>query len=301
MAASGSPVGVKVPEPREPSPAEVFVLEGFREECRRRRAGSHGATRRGRKRRAVLTMVHNEPVFLPIWLRYYSRFFGPEDIHVLDHDTTDGSTDRDGFVRIPVSHGSVDHTWMVRTIEHHQWELLDSYDVVLVTDVDEIVAPRPEQGTLAGYIDRLDEEFVNCLGYEVIHMLDREGRFDPSRRVLDQRGYWFPNNAYNKPALAMEPLRWVPGFHTLEDGRTRLDPDLCMIHLHRMDYEICLARHRYRRGRRWNERDLAENWAGHNLIADEAEFARWFYEDSSIEELQALEVQPIPASWRGLF
>jgi hypothetical protein len=246
-------------------------------------------------------MVHNEPVFLPIWLRYYSRFFGPEDIHVLDHDTSDGSTDRDGFVRIPVSHGSVDHTWMVRTIEQHQRELLERYDVVLVTDVDEIVAPRPEQGTLADYIDRLDEEFVNCLGYEVIHMVDREGRFDPARRVLDQRGYWFPNNAYNKPALAMEPLSWVPGFHTLEDGRTRLDPDLCMIHLHRMDYEICLARHRYRRGRRWNERDLAENWAGHNLIADEAEFARWFYEDSSIGELQTLVIQPIPASWRGLF
>jgi hypothetical protein len=73
-----------------------------------------------------------------------------------------------------------------------------------------------------------------------------------------------------------------------------------MIHLHRMDYEICLARHRYRRGRRWNERDLTERWARHNLIVDEAEFARWFYEDSSFEEVDMV-IQPIPASWRSLF
>jgi hypothetical protein len=296
----GLPIGVKVPEPSEPSREEIFLLEGLRQERRQRHAGRSGAARPSRKRRAVLTMVHNEPVFLPIWLRYYSRFFAPGDIYVLDHDTSDGSTERDGFVRIPVSHESVDHTWMVRTIEAQQRELFDRYDVVLVTDVDEIVAPRPEYGTLADYIDLLDDEFVNCLGYEVIHLVDREGPFDPSRGVLDQRGYWFPNSAYHKPALTMESCRWGPGFHAREDGRIQLDPDLCMLHLHRMDYEICLARHRYRRTRRWNERDLAERWARHNLIVDETEFARWFYQDSSFEQHEIV-VEPIPAAWRGLF
>jgi Glycosyl transferase family 2 len=297
-ATAGSSTGVKVPEPQEPSPAEVFLHEGLRQARRQRLARRSGARRA--KRRAVLTMVHNEPIFLPIWLRYYSRFFAPEEIYVLDHDTSDGSTDRDGFVRIPVSHPSIDHTWMVRTIERHQRELFNRYDVVLVTDVDEIVAPRPECGSLADYMDRLDQEFVNCLGYEVIHMVDRECPFDPTRGVLEQRGYWFPNPAYNKPALVTEPSRWGPGFHALEDGRIQIDPDLFMIHLHRMDYEICLARHRYRRGRRWNERDLAERWARHNLIVDDAEFARWFYEDSSFEDVEMV-IQPIPSSWRGLF
>jgi Glycosyl transferase family 2 len=293
-------VDIRVPEPREPSPAELFLLEGARQARRRRRETSSGAGSGHPRRGAVLTMVHNEPVFLPIWLRYYSRYFGPDDIYVLDHDTTDGSTNREGFVRIPVSHGSVDHTWMVRTVESHQRELLDSYDVVLVTDVDEIVAPRPECGTLADYMDGFDEEFVNCFGYEVVHLVDREGPFDRSRRVLDQRGYWFPSHAYSKPALTATPTRWIPGFHTREDGRTELDPDLCMVHLHRMDYELCLARHRYRRSRRWNERDLAENWARQNLIVDEPEFSRWFYEDNTLDDLEVV-VQAIPASWRGLF
>jgi Glycosyl transferase family 2 len=291
---------ITVPEPRDEPPEARFLLEGLRQQRRQREADRSRPAVRRPKRRAVLTMVQNEPVFLPIWLRYYSRFFAPEDMYVLDHETSDGSTDRDDFVRVPVSHESVDHTWMVRTIEAHQQELLERYDAVLVTDVDEIVAPRPERGTLGDYIDDLEDEFVNCFGYEVIHMVDREPPFDPSRPVLDQRGYWFHNSAYNKPALATGPTRWVPGFHTREDGRTEMDPDLCMIHLHRMDYEICLARHHYRRTRRWNERDLDERWASHNLIVDGAEFARWFYEENSFDD-QPLVIQPIPAAWRGLF
>jgi hypothetical protein len=294
-------VRVDVPEPSEPAPEELFLLDGLREECRRRRAGRGKPPRRRPRPRAVLTMVHDEAVFLPIWLRYYSRFFAPEDIYVLDHETRDGSTDRDGFVRIPVSRDSVDRIWMVRTVEAHQRELLYRYDAVLVTDVDEIVAPRPGCGALGEYIDRLDEEFVNCLGYEVIHMIDREAPFDPSRGVLEQRGHWFPNGAYNKPALATEPCRWEPGFHGREDGRQQVDPDLLMVHLHRMDYEICLDRHRERSSRRWADRDLGEGWGRHNRIVDEAEFARWFYSENTFDELQPLRIQPIPAAWKGLF
>jgi len=291
---------IEVPEPREPEPAEVYLIEAMRRERRERLAASDRPAPDSSKRRAVLTMVHNEPVFLPIWLRYYSRFFEPCDIYVLDHDTSDGSTELGGFIRIPVSHGSVDHTWMVRTIEAHQRELLERYDVVLVTDVDEIVAPRPEVGTLADYIDAFDDEFVTCLGYELIHLVDREGPFEPSRAVLDQRGHWFRNTAYDKSALASEPTRWMPGFHIREDSRTDFDPDLCMIHLHRIDYEICLARHRSRHGRPWNDEDLSAGWARHNLIVDEAEFGRWFYRDNSYNERE-IAIQPIPPSWRSLF
>ena len=258
------------------------------------------APRGTRKRGAALTIVRDERVFLPIWLQYYSQFFPPEDLYVLDHGTSDGSTDCGGFVRIPVSHETVDHTWMVRTIEEHQHELIESYDAVVVTDVDEIVAPHPALGTLADYIDRLEEPYVNCLGYELIQLIDREAPFDPARKVLDQRGYWFANDIYDKPALATEPMRWVPGFHRSADLKMRPDPDLRLIHLHRMDYEICLARHRYREGRAWNDRDVELGWASHNRITDEAEFGRWFYEDSNADWSEVV-IEPIPAAWRSLF
>jgi hypothetical protein len=255
------------------------------------------------KRRAVITIVHNEPVFLPIWLAYYARFFAPEDIYVLDNDTTDGSTDGDGFVRIPVHHDSVDHTWMVETVQGLQHELLDGdYDVVLVTDVDEIVTPTPEWGTLGEYIDEFSEWWVNCIGYEILHLADREPAYDPARPILDQRGYWYAHGAYNKPALASGPMSWVPGFHHRTDGQLNYDPYLRLIHLHRLDTDICRERHRIRERRAWGERDIDQGWAAYNRTTEGDEFERWFYEDSGFEKdgIQIV-LERIPEDWRGLF
>ena len=130
------------------------------------------------KSRAVLTIVRDESTFFPIWLQYYGQFFAPEDTYVLDHGTTDGSTDRDGFVRTPVEHDTVDHNWMRKTIQAKQHELIERYDVVLITDVDEIVAPDPSTGSLGDFIDSFEEEFVNCRGYEVMHQREREAPID---------------------------------------------------------------------------------------------------------------------------
>jgi Glycosyl transferase family 2 len=252
-------------------------------------------------RRAIVTMVHNEAVFLPIWLHYYSRYFAAGDIYVLDNESVDGSTERDGFVRIPVEHDHVDHTWMVRTIEQLQHELLDRYDIVVVTDVDEIIVPAPQLGTLGDYLDRFDEEWVNCLGYELLHMRDREPALQLGRPILGQRRTWYFNGAYDKAAVAMVPMRWRPGFHGREDFQFNSDPDLRLIHLHRMDYEICLERHRTRRRRPWAAEDEDQGWAIHNRITDETEFARWFYEDSGFEGVGGYRMLPeeIHPDWFG--
>ncbi|MDP9294702.1 MAG: glycosyltransferase family 2 protein, partial [Actinomycetota bacterium] len=137
----------------EPQDSPGHPLAPWFAVVRRHRRERYAARPPRPRTRALITMVHNEPVFLPIWLGYYSRFFRPQDIYVLDNESTDGSTERDGFVRIPVEHDTVDHVWMARTIEEHQHELVDRYDAVLVADVDEIVSPVPEWGTLADYID----------------------------------------------------------------------------------------------------------------------------------------------------
>jgi hypothetical protein len=170
---------------------------------------------------------------------------------------------------------------------------------VLTTDVDEIVAPRPSLGTLTSYIDWLDEEWVNCIGFEVVHRRDREPPLDLARPVLDQRSYWIPNDGYNKAALATEPMVWKPGFHGRADNQTNIDPDLYMIHLHRMDYDLCRERHRARSLRRWNERDESEGWAVHNRLADGEEFDHWFESDSGFVGIP-MAFERIPSEWRGL-
>jgi Glycosyl transferase family 2 len=266
---------------------------------RRVRAHERGGRRPARRSRAVITMVHNEPVFLPIWLRYYSRFFGPDDIYVFDNETTDGSTDRDGFVRIPVEHHKVDHEWMMRTIQELQHELIKRYDVVVVTDVDEIVSPVPEVGTLGDYLDYFDDEYVNCLGYEVLHMRDREPALDLERPILGQRRFWFSDMTYSKPAVAAVPMDWRVGFHVRADHHTLIDPDLRLIHLHRMDYELCLERHRTRVRREWAAEDQAFSWARHNLIVDPAAFENWFYKESAWEGLPP-KPEEIRPNWWGV-
>jgi hypothetical protein len=189
---------------------------------------------------------------------------------------------------------------MVRTIEGLQHELLDRYDVVVVTDVDEIIAPVPQLGNLGEYLDWFDEEWVNCLGYEILHLKDREPPLALERPILDQRRHWFINGAYDKAAVAMAPMTWRPGFHGREDFHYRPDPDLRLIHLHRVDYEICRERHRTRSQRPWADRDAREGWAIHNQIEDDHGFERWFYEDSCFEDIE-IRLEEIPATWRGAF
>jgi hypothetical protein len=291
-------------------PYTVF-FESLRQ-ARRERYASWKPGMGAEKRRAVLTMVQNEAVFLPIWLGYYSCFFAADDIYVLDHQSTDGSTSGRGFVRVPVTHETFDNIWMVSTIEAHQRELLERYDMVLFTDVDEIVVPNPEWGTLGQYLDRFDEEWINCLGYEVLHLKDREAPLRTDRPILEQRGYWFANAAYDKPALATVPMSWGPGFHTRSDDKLNLDPDLYLVHLHRVDYDICLSRHRWWSERPWNQRDLSAGWGVHNRITEEEEFERWFYKDDNwntafreahdyLKDSPGIVLEEIPAVWRNAF
>lgn len=253
-----------------------------------------------RTTRAIIAMVHNEPVFFPIWLAYYSRYFGPGDIYVLDHDTDDGSTAGDGFVRMPVHRDGFDNEWQVATVEKLQRELLERYDIVVVTDVDEIIVPRPRMGDLGNYLDTFAEPFVSCMGYEVVHLPDREPPFDPSRPVLEQRSYWSENAVYNKSSLTTEPASWVPGFHRRSDLQFRSEPDLFLIHLHRVDYELCRERHQRWSQRVWSDTDLGAEWGAQNRVTGGERFDRWFFTESSFDGFP-LRIERIPDEWRGIF
>ncbi len=293
------PTGEPVLEPQDSPDHPAAPWFAMRREERRAFYASR-PHRRTPRSRAVVTMVHNEPVFLPLWLGYYGRYFHPQDIYVLDNDTTDGSTDRPGFVRMPAPRDRVDALWTRDTIQGFQHELMRSYELVVVVDVDEIVCPVPEIGTLGDYLDRFDEEWVNCLGYELLHRRDLEPPLDLSRPIMNQRHWWFPNGAYDKATLTTVPLEWRQGFHGRADYNYNLDPDLRLIHLHRMDYDICKERHRTRRGRRYAEIDEANRWALHNRITEDEEFERWFYEDSCFEGLE-IKLEEIRPNWQGSF
>lgn len=248
--------------------------------------------------RAVVTIVRNEGVFFPIWLRYYGQFFSAQDIYVLDHQSTDGSTEGDGFVRIPVSQPEYGAGWQRDVVQNYQHELVGRYDAVLCTDVDEIVAPDPRLGDLGDYIDHFDEDFITCQGYEVLHQKSHEPPFDSTKPVLRQRFTWYANPLYSKSLLARVPMLWDGGCHKLIDDRINQDPHLYLIHLHRMDYGICLDRHRDRGRFPLAQTDRNQRWGYQNQITDPTEFSSWFFHDSCGPS--PICPQSIPPWWRGL-
>lgn len=251
-------------------------------------ADSH---RQGARRRAVFTIVQNEPLMLPLWLGYYGRYFDADDTYVLDHDSTDGSTDLlEGAHRVPIHRrGSFDHRWLRGTVEAFQAFLLRSYDAVLFTEVDEFVIadPRKHAG-LDGYIEGISGLAARCSGFNVVHQPD-EPPLDFAQPMLAQRRYWHASREYSKRLLSRMPLRWSEGFHTeYAAPDDPPDPELMLVHLHRVDYDTCRARHTSSAARDWNEEDVAKGLGRQNRIVEADEFEEWFRRGEDLESPREL-------------
>jgi hypothetical protein len=90
----------------------------------------------------------------------------------------------------------------------------------------------------------------------------------------------------------------VNGFHHRDDGTSNQDLALQLIHLHRMDYEVCRARHRFRTSLEWNESGGLTRSGYQNRIVELEEFDRWFYTDTA--NVIPLEPRKIPKHWRSV-
>jgi hypothetical protein len=252
---------------------------------------------------AAFTIVQNEPTFLPLWLRYYTRHFAPHDVYVLDHDGNDGSAQearrRFGIQLVPVHrHRSFDHHWLCQTVCRFQAFLLQSYRTVLFAEIDEFVVadPRSFRG-LDDYAEALATPYARCVGLNVLHLHESESALDFARPILAQRSTCYRSGMYCKALLAREPLAWEPGFHTARGVDAPPDERLYLIHLHRADYATCLRRHQAAARRRWNEADLREGKGAQNRVCDPDEFRRWFYGGPDLGEAR----QEIPAHLRDAF
>ncbi|HEY8240099.1 MAG TPA: glycosyltransferase family 2 protein [Kiritimatiellia bacterium] len=255
----------------------------------------------GRRSRAAFTIVQNEPLFLPLWLDYYGRHFGPDDLYVLDHDSTDGSTcGLEGRCHVVPVHrsASFDHHWMKETVEQFQRFLFRSYATVLYSDCDEFVIADPAKYRgLADYIDKMPVPVARCSGFNVVHLAG-EPPLDAARPVLAQRGTWYPSRLFSKTLLSRVPLQWVTGFHEVPElAELKPDPDLALAHLHRVDYGLCHDRHRAKAAVSWNALDLQLGYGTHNRIVEEAEFREWFYHGP---QLVASQPEAIPERLRAV-
>lgn len=257
----------------------------------------------------IFTIVQNEPAFLPVWKQYYQQHVPAADLYVLDHNSTDAKTIEcaSRLNRVPVHRAeSFNHRWLRDVVERFQVFLLESYEFVLFTEVDEIVAPDP-RFCARGLNDLLNSKeipetgYMRCTGFEIVHKkCDGEPALQWDQPLLEQRHCCRRSEKYSKPLLASRPLEWSLGFHRLRTPDLKMcqpDPELLLLHLHRVDYDTCRAKTLENASRRWSIDDLKTGAGYQNAIVDDEEFDRWFYTDFH-DELHDME--SIPQAWKGI-
>jgi hypothetical protein len=210
---------------------------------------------------AAFTIARNEPLFLPLWLTYYSRRV--DALFVLDHESDDGSTEGLPCRVVRVSNGGrcFDHAWLCATATTFQTWLLQSYEQVIYSDVDEFLCHPDGLGAfLAGHRG----SSARARGYHLVQD-DQEAPYEPTRPIMEQRATWRPDPLYDKSLVSRVPLKWDLGFHRLEGlCHAPFAEGLTLVHLHQFDRAACHERHAERLGWQWDEGQLqtrnGEQW-----------------------------------------
>lgn len=224
---------------------------------------------------ACFTIARNESFWLPRWLKHYAATGA--DLHVLDHESDDGSTDNyagrgPAFRRYAVTRPHTDDVgWMLQTVEKFFAELAAGYERVIFAECDEFLVPDPLFcPTLARYLAEARPGPVTATGFDLCQRFS-DLPLDPAKTLMCQRG-WVRNDRWDKTLIADRPMRWEVGFHRphAEMGIAhRPDPTLFLIHGHYMDRGVQWERLAKRRAGR---DPFPNDWGSQNKTSSRMEF-----------------------------
>ena len=117
---------------------------------------------------AAVTMVFNEKGNLPIWSKYYGGQLTPSHCYVIDHGSTDGSTQGlTELSRILLPRSPQDDVKRALFVSRLVNSLLGYYDYVLYSDCDEILVPDPRK--FSGIVDYCEKvkSYFDIIRYHV--------------------------------------------------------------------------------------------------------------------------------------
>jgi hypothetical protein len=196
---------------------------------------------------AVVTMVYNEPDFLPVWARHYAEAVGESHCYVIDHGSDDGSVAACGFQHVAeLPRSALDETWRAALVSHFCGDLLARYDAVAYTDVDELLVADPRYfSDLAAFADASDIDVLTAFGTNMLEVAG-EAPLELARPISAQRRWTRPFSSLCKPVLTRRAIQWSPGFHTA-DAASRFG-GLYLFHIAYADHRITARRQAKRRG-----------------------------------------------------
>jgi hypothetical protein len=206
---------------------------------------------------AAITMVYNETFRLPFWLSYYSSQLGAEHLYVVDHGSTDRSTDNlGGANRILLPRDSFDDAQRSRFIAKFHESLLEYYDWVIYTDCDEILIADPaKHHSLKHFVaSNPGPVAITAIGLNLIHLASIEPPLELGKPLLSQRRYCYFNSPMCKTLLARKPTDWSGGFHSSSHQPTFVD-GFYLFHLHMVDRDENLKRLQLTRDLNWSKAD----------------------------------------------
>ena len=224
---------------------------------------------------AFITMVYNESLFLPLWLKYYGQATHKRSLYVVNHGSNDGSIRQArqfgaSVIHLPREfHDNQARTGFISTL--HQ-ALLHYYDWVIYTDCDEFIIPDPNRWpdlrtylveSLAGQYD-----ILCTIGLNTIHAPKVEGKLDLEKPLLGQRRFCYFGGAMCKPLISRVPVRWSPGFHGC-DSDYFIDRSLYLFHMKRVDLDYALKRLSLTRTLEWSDGALARGEGRHQRVSDQ--------------------------------
>ena len=205
-------------------------------------------------------MVKNEGIFMPFWLKHYTKFFEPQDLFVHSDSSTDDTEAQcraAGVNFIPVPYGRIQVGQNDKYIKGCVTALLEHYDCVLFAESpDDIITPGPVHGyDLKLYLNEFRasrEPYRFLTGINIIQHRD-EAPYDRSRPLLAQRRYAVRCPQYDNAFLWSVPPMWGKGWHDLGGGRLEgmgdeqgEDKRLYNLHIHYADFDLANARHHVR-------------------------------------------------------
>ena len=201
-------------------------------------------------------MARDEELMLPRWIDHYGTQVGLQNLLVLDDNSTDGSTTDLPCTTYHLPQGPWKKGFgktRERLVNGFARGLLACVDVVIFTDVDELIVPDPAKYSgLGDYLAARGADIIAPLALEVLHNDRLEAPLQPGRPLLEQRRFVKYAPAMCKPLLKRVPTAWEFAFHGIREP-FEIDPDLWLLHLKYADVTVLaeVAEHR----RRWHEEE----------------------------------------------
>lgn len=215
------------------------------------------------KRICALTMVRNDDFFLRKWVEYYSAQIGAANLYVYfdgnDQVVPEFCSGVNVCVRerVPGLVAAADRG-RIDFLSSQAAQLLERYDMVIGTDVDEFLVVDPALGkSLPEFLSQLPPRVsYSGLGIDVGQHLEKESEIDGSVSFLKQRHYARLSTRYSKSTVITKPVQWGSGFHRVRNGNFKIVKDLYLFHFGCIDMKRLEAK--------FSDKDkIATGWERH--------------------------------------